>query len=60
MYSCLGIAGNIFSVRAHAENSIYQDNFCKNHFPTKNNPPIPTFCNISRQIPFSFQFCPKK
>ena len=29
----------------------------ENHVPTENPPhPIPTFCNISRQIPFSFQF----
>ena len=69
MYLCLGIAGNIFSVRAHAvkqnqkvprdmKTNIYKqmnylDNFCKNDVPTKNTPPpIPTVCNISRQIPF--------
>ena len=37
-------------------------NFSKNHVPTKKQPPppIPTFCNISRQIPFSFQFSSSK
>ena len=38
---------------------IYQDIFCKkkkNTSPQRTIPPIPTFCNISRQIPFSIQF----
>ena len=59
MYSCLGIAGNIFSVRANAVNELSTKTILqkKKHVPTKNNPPpIPTLCNISRQIPFSIQF----
>ena len=42
MYSCLGIVGNIFSVRAHAVNKLSANTiFCKNHVPTENNPPPP-------------------
>ena len=40
MCSCLGIAGNIFSVRSHAVNKLSAKTiFCKNHVPTENNSP---------------------
>ena len=59
MYSCLCLG--ILSVRAHAVNYLPRQFFCKNHVPTENTPtPILTFCNISRQIPFSFQIWPQK
>ena len=61
MYSCLGIAGNIFSVRAHAVNKLSTKTiFSKTTSPLRTIPPIPTFCNISRRIPFSFQFSSSK
>ena len=63
MYSCHAIAGNIFSVSAHAVNKLSTKTifFAKTKSTLRPPPPqIPTFCNISRQIPFSFQFSSSK
>ena len=61
MYSCLSIAGNTYYVRAHAVNKLSTKKiFAKTTSPLRAIPPIPTFCNISRQIPFSFQFSSSK
>ena len=60
-YSCLGIAGNIFSVRANAVINYLPRRFLQKTRPHKEQSrPIPTFRNISRQIPFSFQFLSSK
>ena len=39
MYSCVGIARNIFSVRAHAVNKLPTKTISAKLRPTKNNPP---------------------
>ena len=58
MYSCLGIAWNKFPVRAHAVKKLsIKTIFAKTTSPLRT---IPTFCNISRQIPFSFPFSSSK
>ena len=56
MFSCLGIAGNIFSVSAHAVNKLSTKTiFAKTKSTLRTIPQFhATFCNISRQIPLSF------
>ena len=62
MYSCLGIAVNIFTVRTHAVSKSTKIIFAKTTSPLRTilPPPIQTFCNISRQVPFSLQFSSSK
>ena len=63
MYSCLGIAGNIFTVRAHAVNKLSAKTvFAKTTSPVRTTPPTP-ISNILQHFKtdsLSFQFSSSK